>query len=804
MQSHARVVVVGGGIFGASVLYHLAHEGWTDIVLIEKGELTSGTTWHAAGQCPHFTGSMTLALLHDYGIKLYQKLEAETGQSTGWHGPGGIRLARNKEELSWHRHVSGIAKQVGYRAEVVDLSEIRKIHPYIELHDVVGGTYTPEDGHVDPTGATNAMALGARKLGATIYRHTLATDIKRDGDNWRIITDKGEIRCEHLVLATGFFSNQVGEWIDLELPLVNVVHQYLVTEPVPDLANKPGELPVLRDPGSSSYIRQEQRGLLGGPYENAGIHTVHEEGVPWSFNMDLLDPDLDRISPWLDQMIARMPLFGTVGIRRVISGFIAHTPDLNPLIGPVAGHTNLWTACGSAIGIAQGPGLGKCLAQWMVHGAADISMVAFDPRRFSRLHKRDWVKARTVEASEGMYDLHPPGYYFKSGRPLRMSPLQSRLESKGAIFGEAMGWERPKWFDTKRLGETYSYIRNNSFEAVGAECAAVRERVGVLDLTSFSKFEVAGSDASAFLNHAVANRLPARDGGISLCHLLTDNGKIDAEMTITRLKPDHYYVLSASSSQSRDFDLLSRARRGSYDVTIHDVTKDFGCLVVSGPRSRALLQRVTDTDLSNGSFKWMSAKQVKIAGNLVRALRVSYAGELGWELHVPIDSLIAVYDALFAAGSDLGISDFGLYALNSLRIEKAYRGFGAELMNEISLLEAGMERFVAFEKGDFIGKAALLNQKQQGIKWQLSYLDVSAHHLDILGSEPVMSGEDVIGTTTSGGYGHTAKKNLAFAFLRPDAAKPGRTVEVQMLGKRYPATILSEPVYDPTNEKMRS
>jgi dimethylglycine dehydrogenase len=802
MKSHARVVVLGGGIHGVSTLYELAHQGWSDVVLIEKGELTSGTTWHAAGQCPHFNGSLNFARIVDHGIRLYRNLEKETGQATGWHECGGIRLARDEEELNWHKHVVGIAKQAGIEAHIVGPEEIRKRHPYVELHEVIGGTLTLNDGHVDPTGATNALAKGAKQLGAQIYRHTLATGIRRSGSEWTVVTEKGDITCEHLVIAAGFFTTQVGAWLGLRAPLINVVHQYLVTEPVGELLTRPGELPVIRDPGSSSYMRQEQKGLLGGPYETANIKTVSND-VPWTFNMDLLEPDLDHISPWLEKMIERFPLFGGVGVRRTISGFIAHTPDLVPLVGPAPGLNNVWLNCGSTTGIAQGPGCSKYLVQWLVHGAAEISMTSLDPRRFGEIHDDRWVKARTVEASSHMYDVHPPGYYFTAGRPLRTSPIHEILRDKGAVFSESMGWERPKWFSSGEP-EKLSYLRNSSFEAVAEECFAVRERVGVLDLTGFAKFEVRGRGAEEFLNRIFANKIPARTGGMSLCHLLAPGGEIDAEMTITKLADGHFYLLGAGFVENRDQSQLLASRLSEEQVEIENVTGMYGILAVAGPRARDVLQPLTETNLSNASFRWLTAQHISLAGAVMRTLRVSYAGELGWELHVPLGEMLGVYRAVMDAGDAHGISDFGMYALNSLRMEKAYRGFGTELTNEISLIEADMPRFAALEKGEFIGREGLLRRIRDGIKTKLACVSIDTAQHDVIGQEPVYHENRIVGTVTSGGYGHSVAKNLAFVYVEPALARAGAALQIEMLGSRYSAEVLPDCAYDPLNSKMRA
>ncbi|WRQ46774.1 FAD-dependent oxidoreductase [Rhodobacterales bacterium FZCC0083] len=803
MKSQARVVIIGGGIFGASILYHLTKEGWTDCVLIEKGELSSGTTWHAAGQCPHFTGDLNMAKIQDYGIRLYKTLEEETGQATGWHTAGGIRLARHQEELDWHNHVAGIAKLAGYETHVVGLDEIRNIHPYLELHDVIGGTFTPHDGHTDPSSVTAALALGARNAGATIYRKTLVTEIERENNEWVVISDKGTIRCEHVVLATGFFSDKTGGMAGYKPPLVNIVHQYLITDPVPEVQALTKELPVVRDPGSCSYMRQERDGLLGGPYENAEICSAYDDGVPWSFDTDLLDPDLDRIAPWLEKMMERMPLFETAGVRRVISGFIAHAPDLNPLVGPVGGKPNLWMAAGSAIGVAQGPGFGKYLAQWMVHGEAEISMLSYDPRRYSDIvHTPDWIMDRTKEASMLMFDLHPPGYEYHSGRGLKTTPIYERQKEQGALFGESMGWERPKWFDKDGIGEELSFTRNSSFDSVAAECRAVRDSVGVFDLTSFTKIEASGHHAHEFLNRVLANNVPSKTGGLALCHLLNDNGVIEAEMTVTKLEDDTFFILSAGAMRARDFDQLQKLQTPYFDVEFKDVTDDFGCLAIAGPRSRDVLLKLTDADLSNDAFRWLTAQSIAVNGADVRALRVSYAGELGWEIYVSIDRMAALYNALMEAGAEFGIIPAGMYALNSLRMEKAYRGFGSEMTNEVTPIESDMMRFVSKKKSDFRGHKAIANNQTKLSNYELVYGAVDVPHLDIMGNEPLYSGDDIVGLTTSGGFGHCTGLNLTFAYVRSDAKET--PLHIEMLGSKYSLKLLTEPAFDPENLRPRS
>jgi dimethylglycine dehydrogenase len=804
MKSQARVVVLGGGIFGVSVLYHLAREGWRDVVLVEKGELTSGTTWHAAGNVPQFVGDLNLARIHHYGTELYSRLEAETGQQTGWRRPGSIRLARDAAEVDWHRHVGGIAKQVGFEFHLVSLEEIRKLHPYLECHGVVGGCHTPNDGYVDPASATSAMAAGARNLGADIYRHTLATGIQRRGDAWELITDKGNIACEHLVLAAGFFSPQVGAWLGLKVPTINMVHQYLITESIPELSQRTPELPIVRDPTSSSYIRQDQKGLLGGPYETEGAQFVYPDGVPWSFDHDLLEPELDRVAPWLDLMMKRIPLFASVGVKRVISGFIAHTPDLVPLVGPAPGFHHLWLACGAAIGIAQGPGCGKLLAELLVHGTAEVNPLPFDPRRLGDFHSGEFGRNRTVEATQHLYEYHAPGFEHRAPRDLRTSPLHDQLKKSGAVYGETFGWERPKWFSEPGMVEKPNFRRTNAFDSVSRECSAVREKVGILDLSSFAKFEIRGRDAENMLNRQFANRMPEKSGGIVLAHILNDQGYIQAEATVTRLPDGAYYLLTGAAAELRVSDMLSQEKRASEAVSIENVTGQLACLALTGPRSRELLSRLTNADLGNGAFPWLSAREIDAAGVKLRALRVSYAGEMGWELHCPAGDAVKLYDALKTVGVEFGLADFGLYALDSLRMEKAYKGFGTELTPESTPLEAGLERFVDFEKGDFVGRDALLAQRAKPPRWRLAYMAIEMADRDVIGSEPVYANGRLVGTVTSGAFGRSVDKTLAFAFVEPASAVPDTRLRVTMLGDDFRATVLARPAYDPANTKLRS
>jgi dimethylglycine dehydrogenase len=791
---------------GVGLLYHLALEGWTDAVLIEKGELTSGSTWHAAGQCPHFNGSLNVTKVHLYGTQLYPRLAALTGHEVSWHGCGGLRLACTDEEVHWLHQVQGISRLAGYESHVVGPDEIRELHPYLELSGVRAALYTTDDGHVAPADITHAMASGARKLGAQICRRTRVTDIRQTpAGEWQVITDKGNITCEHVVNSAGSYCDVVGSWTGLNVPIVNMLHHYVITEPLQELIDRDAELPVVRDPYSNSYLREETHGVLVGPYETSTAHLCWGGKPPsWEFESELVAPELERLMPWLEKAAERLPLFGAAGVKSVISGAITHTPDGVYLSGPAPRLRNYWMHCGAAIGIAQGGGAGKYLAQWMVHGQAEINMREFDPRRFGDWATREYTTAVAIEDYQHMYYCYAPGEQHDVGRGLRKSPLYEPLRHAGAQFSQVFGWERPRWYSPGGESEQYSWKRSNWWQPVKEEALAVRERVGLMDLSTFAKFEVTGPGAAEYLSRICANRIPSRAGGIVLTHLLTPAGFIESEMTVTRLAPDRFYVLSAAVAQLHDKDQLEWRRQAGERVSITDRTDEYGVLVLAGPRAREVLGSVTPIDLTNTAFRWLSAREAEVAGVAgVRLLRVNYVGELGWEVHVPMAGMQAVYDALMAAGERYGIRLFGSYAMNSLRMEKAYRAWGSELTNEINLIEADMGRFVDFDK-EFIGKAATLAARERGPRTLLTYLEVHSTDTDSLGNEPVYSNQQLVGVTTGGAYGFATDKSLAFAYLEPQFVREGARVHILMRGQSHEASIIPQPAWDPENRRLRA
>ncbi|MDE0450215.1 MAG: FAD-dependent oxidoreductase [Gammaproteobacteria bacterium] len=805
MDNQARIVIVGGGIMGVGLLYHLAAEGCRDVLLIEKGELTSGSTWHAAGQCPNLVGNYNLAKIHEYSVSLYRKLEQLTGQAVGWHGCGSVRFALTERDLDWFRYLRGIADNVGYHMEIVDVDKIAALNPFISTEGVLAGAWTRNDGHADPSGLCQAMARGARQMGARIVRGNRVTDINAlPGGEWEVVTEQGSVIAETVVNAAGCYARQVAQMVRADLPICNIQHHYLVSGPVPELADRSEELPVTRDPFASAYMRQEQQSGLIGIYEAVPAEAWPPGGLPhWESESELFTEDLERLMPWLGRAMERMPVFEPAGIRRIVNGAISHSPDGLPLLGPVAGLRNFWLCCGSSFGIAQGAGSGKYLAQWMLHGDSEINMTGFDPRRFGVFADVDYMRAKGRQDYGRTYATALPGEELPAARLCRTSPLYDKLKAQGCVFTETFGWERPKWFSPDGREEQYSFRHNNVFELVREECLAVRERVGILDLSGFAKYDVTGPDARTMLDRLCANRVPGV-GRIGLTHLLSEGGRIGAEVTITRLDDDAFYVLSAAGAELRDLDHLQQGRRPEEQVGIENVTDRRGVLVLAGPDARSVLARLTQAPLDSGAFRWLTAREIDIAGMPVRTLRVNYVGELGWELHPAMEHMEALYDALVEAGAEYGIRNFGLYAVNSLRLEKAYRSWGAELTNEVTMFDAAMERFIKLDKGDFIGREATLRSLEEGDRpLQLIYFSLDPGDADVQGGEPIFAGNRCVGVTTSGGYGHAVGQSLGFGYVPPSLAAPGNGLTVDVLGQRRQVTVHQAPVYDPANRRLR-
>jgi len=805
MKSHARVVVIGGGIAGCSTLYHLTRMGWRDVMLVERDELTAGSTWHAAGNCPNFSTSWNIIKLQHYGNALYARLGEETGYPINYHVTGSIRLAHSQDRMDELRHVRAMARAQGIAFEMLDVGEMRARYPFLETHDVLGGLWDPGDGDIDPSQVTQAFATGARAGGAEIVRNNPVEAISRTpGGAWRVETREGTITAEIVVNAAGYRAAEVGAMVGLDLPVVSMQHQYLVSEAIPELAARDTKLPLLRDPDESYYLRQERDGLLLGPYER-DARAVWLDGIPAQFAMELFQDDLDRLEPYIERAIARVPILGRVGIQRVINGPIPYTPDGLPLIGPAYNLDNFYLCCAFSFGIVQGGGAGKAMAETIVEGECEWDLWSVDPRRFVDVANQAYTAAKAVELYSREYDIAFPFEERPAGRPAKTTPLYDRLKAKGAMFGARGGWERATWFPRTQAEaiQAPSFRRANWFETVGAECRAVRERVGVLDLGGFAKFEVSGPGAAAYLDRLIAGRVP-REGRIGLSYFCAPKGGILSELTITRLASDRFYLCGASTGEWHDHQWMSRHLPKDDGVTLTNVTGRHGTLILAGPRARDVLGRVTGADLGNEAFPWLSARPIEIGFTRVLALRINYVGELGWELHVPVEAMVPIYDALMAAGEDQGIVDFGMYALESLRLEKCYRAWKVDMTQEYTPLEAALDRFVALDKPDFMGRAALLKQQQEGVSQRLVPLVVEADDADAPACATVLHGDETVGLVTSGGYGHAIGKSIALAYLRADLAETGVQVEVDILGTRRRAVVAEEPLYDPTNARPRA
>jgi dimethylglycine dehydrogenase len=809
LPSHAKVVVVGGGIMGCGLAYHLAHEGWTDVVLLEKAELTSGSTWHAAGQITHSTSSYTLGKCVDYNIKLYSEiLEAETGQSISWHGCGSLRLAYSEDEMDWLRHTTSVGAALGFNMELVGPERIAELHPYYNLDGVLGALHTPDDGHCDPSQPTMAMAAGARQLGVKIIRRCRAMDIKQQDDGlWKVSTEQGDITCEHVVNAGGTYARQMGEWSGLQLPMTTMTHHYLVTDTVPEFMDLEQELPVIRDDAQvSGYIRMEQKSGLIGIYEKENPNTVWEEECPWEAENHLFTADYDRIMPWLENSMERMPIFGELGLKREVHGGISHPPDGNPLIGPAPGVENYWCCCGTQIGIGWGPGLTRELAKWMVHGAADLNMREFDPRRFGDYAKPEWQVEKAKEDYCLRHEIPFPHFNRLAGRPIKPSALYETLKDQGAVFEEVYGHERPRWFAPQGVEakDIYSFRRSSLHDIIGAEVKAVRERVGIMDVSAFTKVEVSGPDARSFLDGLIPNNMPKREGGAILTHLLNERGRVEAEITIVKFAEGSYYLVCAAFFEQRLLDHLSKHNKGDQiaDITVSNRSTSWNALTLQGPNSRAVLAQCTDHSLSNADFPWLTARYITIAGHQVWAVRMSYAGELGWEFHGEASAMADIYAALWAAGQDYDIANYGSFAMNALRMEKAFPGAG-ELSNEVTLPEANVMRFVNMDK-DFVGKAATQAALDAPLKWTSAFLSIEDNGVeDGHGGEAIQIDGQNVGTTASVSFSHTLGAVLAFAYMKPEAAVPGQKVTVILAGQPRQGVILADAPYDATSALPR-
>ncbi len=807
----ARVVIIGGGVVGVSALYHLTLKGWTDCVLLEKNELTSGSTWHAAGNVPTFSASWSVMNMQRYSAELYRGLAEAVDYPMNYHVTGSIRLAHSKERMQEFERVVGMGRYQGMNTEMASLSDLKARYPFLETHDLAGGLYDPYDGDIDPAQLTQALVKGARDNGATIVRFCPATGARRENGEWVIETEKGEIRCQYVVNAAGYRAKEVGAWFGRDVPSVSMSHQYLLTDEIPELEKWTAEtghkLPLLRDVDSSYYLRQEKHGLNLGPYErNCKAHWITDDDpMPADFSFQLYPDDLDRLEWYVSDAMARVPILGTAGVNKVINGPIPYTPDGNPLIGPMPGVPDAFEACVFTFGIAQGGGAGKVLAEWVVEGATEWDMWSCDPRRFTGYIDDDHCVAKAMEVYGHEYGMHFPHHEWPAGRDKRLSPVHDFLKSKGAQFGTFAGWERAVWFaepgDDVSEESTQTWTRDGPwFQRIKEECLAVRDAAGILDLPGFSRFLVEGAGAADWLRSIITGVVP-RVGRLGLAYFADEAGRIVTEMSIARLDEDKLLLITAATAEWHDRDWLLRHLPEESGIRITNQTLDWSCQILSGPYSRAILGSVCEADLS---LPWLSWQESSIAGCEVMLFRVSFAGELGWEVHSRIGDTAEVYAALWEAGQGHGLKPFGMYALNSLRIEKGYRAWKGDLSTDYTILEGGLDRFVKWDKEDFLGKPALERQRQQGVNKRFATLVVEANGYDAPYMSTVWHGDDKVGETTSGAWGHRLEKSIALAMIRADLVVPGTAVDVEIFGQRRRAVVQEDtPLYDPANERLR-
>jgi dimethylglycine dehydrogenase len=808
MKSHARVVVIGGGAIGCGVLYHLARYGWSDVVLVEKNELTSGSTWMAAGNCSFYHPNYYEAKVQMWSVELYQALEAETGQPTGWHTTGAIRLGTTQERMDELKYNATKDRCLGLNVEVIGPERIKELHPLINTDGVLGGLWHPDDGDVDPYQVTQSMAIGARNRGAEIYRFTTVTGIDRaPSGEWVVHTDKGDITCEHVVNAGGLWAPEVGRMVGLDLPSIPCEHHHILFEAMAeavDRKEKGRHFPLVRDPDLSIYFRQEMDSFILGMYENRAV-PWYPKGVPMDYSQKRLATDLERITPWVEACFKRFPIMENSGLKDITCGPITYTPNGDPLVGPAFPHKNFWLCCGYSFGITQAGGIGRYLAEWMINGQPSIDLWPADSRRYGGYVNPVYNMQKIKDTYPRLYAVPYFNQFRDAARPVKTAPSYERQKAAGGVFGDTYGWERAQWFSPKGPDDrdVDSWRRTNWHEPVAEECRKVMTGAGVLDLSGFAKFMVSGPGAEAYLNRIGCNSLPQKVGRVNIFPLLTEQGTFLCDLTVNRLGADQFMVIGAAVAKRHDHHQLLLQLPEDGSVTFEDATTKMGCLVIVGPNSRAILQKLTEADLSSAAWPFAASRRILVDKTPCIANRMNFVGELGWELFHPIEYGLPLYDKLFEAGQDLGITNFGIRAMDSMRLEKGYCTWKGELNIHHTPWEAGLDWQVKLNKGDFVGREALIEQKSKGVPAKLVLMEVDAKDADAMGYNAIWHEGKYVGMTSSGGYGHRVKKSLAMGYISPELAKEGARLEVEILDEKRPAVVVPMPLYDPKNERLK-
>jgi dimethylglycine dehydrogenase len=802
MKSHVQVAVIGGGVVGCSVLYHLTKAGWRDVVLIERDELTSGSTWHAAGGMHTINLDPNVAKLQQYTIALYKEIEAVSGQSCGLHLTGGLMLAGTNDRLDWLKQTHARGRYLGIETQFVSLDEAARLFPLMEKKYFIGALYDPIEGHVDPAGVTNAYAKAACARGAEVYRFTRVTELAHGLDgSWDVVTDKGTIRAEHVVNAAGLWAREVGRMVGLELPVLAMEHQYLITEEIPEIKASTKEMLHVIDFEGEIYMRQEGTGMLMGTYERAGM-PWSEHNTPWDFVHELLPPDLDRIAQSLETGFRHYPPIERAGIKKVINGPFTFAPDGNPIVGPVRGRPNYWVACGVMAGFSQGGGVGLALANWMVNGDPGFDIWAMDVARFGDWTTRAYTNAKVRENYSRRFRIRFPNEELPAARPLRMSPVYDRLKQRGAVFGVSFGLEHALWFAPDGGAcEDVTFRRSNAHGPVGQECRAVRNAVGLMEISTYSKYAVSGPGAETWLSRLLTNRMPAT-GRIVLAPMLNANGKLIGDFTVAKRSNEQFYVFGSGIAEDYHMRWFE-AQLPNSGVAIRSLRSELTGFSIAGPRSRELLQRVVAVDVSNEAFPFRSFRAMDLQMVPAEVGRITFTGDLGFEIWVNTDLQLALYNVLVEAGRDLGLRHFGARALNSLRLEKSFGTWAREFRPIYGPFEAGLGRFVDFRKKDFIGRSAALKENEAGPKRRLLGFVMDAAEADCMGDEPVWYDNKVVGWITSGGFCHHVGRSLALGYVPAELAA-AEHFELEILGARRGASRVPRPVFDPTGERMRS
>ena len=811
LPSHAQIVVIGGGIIGCSTAYHLARDHKADVILLEQGKLTSGSTWHAAGLVGQLRSSASITRVLKYSVELYKRLDEETGLATGWKMTGCLRLATNQDRWTEYKRLATTAKSFGMDMHLVSPEEVKRMWPLMEVSDLVGASWLPTDGQASPSDITQSLAKGARMHGAKLFENVRVTGFEmKDGRILKVKTDQGDIACDKVVNCAGQWARQVGAMAGINVPLQPVKHQYIITEKLPGLAT---DAPTIRDPDRRTYFKEEVGGLVMGGYEpNPQGWTTGDVPNDWEFR--LFDDDFDHFEQHMVQAIERVPSLANVGVKQMINGPESFTPDGNFILGSAPECSNMFVGAGfNAFGIASGGGAGWVLAQWVVDGEAPLDLWVVDIRRFSNLHRdRQWVSDRTLEAYGKHYTIGYPHEEYESGRPYIVSPLYERLKKHRAVFGSKLGWERPNWFAPGGMEarDVYAMGRQNWFEPVGDEHRHVREAVGVFDQSSFAKYEISGKDSQKALDFICANDVSKPAGRLTYTQLLNTRGGIEADLTVARLADEKFYIVTGTGFRTHDLAWISDHIPEGLDARLMDVTEQFGTLSLMGPNARKVLEAVTTADVSNAAFPFGHVREIEIAGATVRALRVTYVGELGWELHVPIGATGEVFDALMAAGKPHDIRPVGYRALESLRLEKGYRAWGSDITPNDTPFEAGLGWAVKLKKDtDFLGRKALEKLGNAPMTKRLACFTVADRSVVLVGRETILRDGQPVGYLTSGGYGYTVGMNIGFGYVRnaggvDDAFLTGGRYELVVATELVAAEIHLEPLHDPAAARVKA